>query len=116
MNWCQLRLWALQKNEQVVAYVLSCMIGAMARIQLILLVGGLKSSIAVGHLFRQVSQELLEDAPTINTHPVRPCRLEKLRRKNDHCAHSSPIWSMNLISMGSFRFAAPSLSNPSSAT
>ena len=44
----------------------------MTRIQLILLVGEPKSSIAVEHLFRQVGQELLEDAPTINTHPARP--------------------------------------------
>ena len=42
----------------------------MAWIKFILLIDEPESPIAVEHLFRQVSQELLKDASAINTHPI----------------------------------------------
>src|SRR6266702_201668 len=60
MNRYQLRLWALQKKmnireEHDKVLLTFCRVGAMARIQFVLLVIEPKSSIAVEHLFRQVS-------------------------------------------------------------
>ena len=43
----------------------------MVGIQLVFLVKQPKASVAVKNFFREVGEELLEDATTINTHPVR---------------------------------------------
>ena len=75
MNRYQLRLWALQGEHQTGRQIESatltfCSVRARAGIKFILLIDEPESPIAVEHLFRQVSQELLEDTSAINTHPI----------------------------------------------